>query len=172
MPIHLILHRCVALTFPSSHSAYDAVHSATGRTLPHCYIETASIDTARRFIELKDKSILGDRTVRVKWERPGELLRDVSPGEIRLVVAELIPRRAAAIRPRRLLQAAERHARRRAPPAPSAARLQPAGAAHLAHRLVVLGVVLREAGAFLLPFSPEVVANDSFSADRLARATG
>ncbi|BGO94934.1 hypothetical protein NBRC10512_000613 [Rhodotorula toruloides] len=59
MPIHLILHR------------------ATGRTLPHCYIETASIDTARRFIELKDKSILGDRTVRVKWERPGELLRDL-----------------------------------------------------------------------------------------------
>ncbi|KAK4329886.1 hypothetical protein RTBOTA2_005842 [Rhodotorula toruloides] len=59
MPIHLILHR------------------ATGRTLPHCYIETASIDTARTLIESKDKSILGDRTVRVKWERPGELLRDL-----------------------------------------------------------------------------------------------
>ncbi|BGP34788.1 hypothetical protein JCM10296v2_006610 [Rhodotorula toruloides] len=59
MPIHLILHR------------------ATGRTLPHCYIETASIDAARSLIESKDKSILGDRTIRVKWERPGELLRDL-----------------------------------------------------------------------------------------------
>ncbi|BGP27098.1 hypothetical protein Rt10032_c12g4875 [Rhodotorula toruloides] len=59
MPIHLILHR------------------ATGRTLPHCYIETASIDEARTLIETKDKSLLGDRTVRVKWERPGELLRDL-----------------------------------------------------------------------------------------------
>lgn len=54
-------------------------HSATGRTLPHCYLETVSISRAQHLIDTMDRSQLGDRTVRVKWERPGELMRDVRP---------------------------------------------------------------------------------------------
>ncbi|GAA5950200.1 hypothetical protein JCM21900_003505 [Sporobolomyces salmonicolor] len=58
-PIHLILHR------------------RTGRTLPHCYLEIASLNLASFLVEHMDRSRLGDRTVRVKWERPGELMRDL-----------------------------------------------------------------------------------------------
>lgn len=59
LPIHLILHR------------------ASGRTLPHCYIECHSQERATELILGRDRSRLGDRTVRVKWERAGELLRDL-----------------------------------------------------------------------------------------------
>lgn len=59
-PVHIILHR------------------TTGRTLPHCYLEMVSIEAATNVIALKDRTALGDRTVRAKWERNGELLRDVS----------------------------------------------------------------------------------------------
>ncbi|GAA5911252.1 hypothetical protein JCM8208_004308 [Rhodotorula glutinis] len=58
-PIHIILHR------------------ATGRTLPHCYLEVVDIPRATDLIARMDRSHLGDRTVRVKWERPGELMRDL-----------------------------------------------------------------------------------------------
>ncbi|GAA6049943.1 hypothetical protein JCM3770_007061 [Rhodotorula araucariae] len=58
-PIHIVLHR------------------ATGRTLPHCYLETVDNALATELIRRMDRSQLGDRTVRVKWERPGELLRDL-----------------------------------------------------------------------------------------------
>ncbi|GAA5886281.1 hypothetical protein JCM6882_001590 [Rhodosporidiobolus microsporus] len=64
MPIHLVLHR------------------ATGRTLPHCYLEVASVDLASRLIQTMDRSTLGDRTVRVKWERPGEMMRDFFSQEV------------------------------------------------------------------------------------------
>ncbi|GAA5968478.1 hypothetical protein JCM11641_007649 [Rhodosporidiobolus odoratus] len=64
MPIHLVLHR------------------STGRTLPHCYLETRSIAAANQLINLMDRSQLGDRTVRVKWERPGELMRDFFSQEV------------------------------------------------------------------------------------------
>ncbi|BGP51069.1 hypothetical protein JCM10450v2_006995 [Rhodotorula kratochvilovae] len=58
-PIHIVLHR------------------ATGRTLPHCYLETADVALATELITRLDRSQLGDRTVRVKWERAGELMRDL-----------------------------------------------------------------------------------------------
>ncbi|GAA5836926.1 hypothetical protein JCM9279_007703 [Rhodotorula babjevae] len=58
-PIHIILHR------------------ATGRTLPHCYLEVVDIQRATDLIARMDRTHLGDRTVRVKWERPGELMRDL-----------------------------------------------------------------------------------------------
>ncbi|GAA5874288.1 hypothetical protein JCM1840_000623 [Sporobolomyces johnsonii] len=63
-PIHLILHR------------------RTGRTLPHCYLEVASLDLASYLVKHMDKTTLGDRTVRVKWERPGELMRDLFAQEV------------------------------------------------------------------------------------------
>lgn len=53
--------------------------SATGRTLPHCYLEVVDIPRATDLIARMDRTHLGDRTVRVKWERPGELMRDVRP---------------------------------------------------------------------------------------------
>ncbi|GAA5935227.1 hypothetical protein JCM10213_000682 [Rhodosporidiobolus nylandii] len=64
MPIHLVLHR------------------ATGRTLPHCYLETVSHAAAQDLIRTMDRSQLGDRTVRVKWERAGELMRDFFSQEV------------------------------------------------------------------------------------------
>ncbi|GAA5992182.1 hypothetical protein JCM10908_001808 [Rhodotorula pacifica] len=59
LPIHLILHRL------------------SGRTLPHCYIECVSQERAHELIQRLDRSSLGERTIRVKWERAGELLRDL-----------------------------------------------------------------------------------------------
>lgn len=50
---------------------------ATGRTLPHCYLEMASLQIANDVILAMDRKQLGDRTVRIKWERRGELMRDV-----------------------------------------------------------------------------------------------
>ncbi|GAA5831969.1 hypothetical protein JCM11251_002768 [Rhodosporidiobolus azoricus] len=64
MPIHLVLHR------------------ATGRTLPHCYLELASVEQATALIAMMDRTSLGDRTVRVKWERPGEMMRDFFSQEV------------------------------------------------------------------------------------------
>ncbi|GAA6040858.1 hypothetical protein JCM8097_007751 [Rhodosporidiobolus ruineniae] len=58
MPVHIVLHR------------------ATGRTLPHCYLEVVSPDAAYELISRMDRSQLGNRTVRVKMERPGEMMRD------------------------------------------------------------------------------------------------
>lgn len=58
-PIHLICHR------------------STGRTLPHCYVETKSLQAAKSVKVALDRGTLGDRTIRIKWERPGELLRDL-----------------------------------------------------------------------------------------------
>lgn len=52
--------------------------SVTGRTLPHCYVEIRSIQVANDILNAMDRKQLGDRTVRVRWERRGELLRDVS----------------------------------------------------------------------------------------------
>jgi hypothetical protein len=80
MPVHLVLHRFVPLLdFLSllSPTTYPSIHSATGRTLPHCYLEMVSVTMAQHLIDTMDRSQLGDRTVRVKWERPGELMRDV-----------------------------------------------------------------------------------------------
>ncbi|GAA5869356.1 hypothetical protein JCM3774_004213 [Rhodotorula dairenensis] len=59
LPIHLILHR------------------ASGRTLPHCYVECVSQARANELIATLDRAKLGERTIRVKWERAGELLRDL-----------------------------------------------------------------------------------------------
>jgi len=53
------------------------LHRATGRTLPHCYIEVKDEPSAVLLLEEHDRSSLGDRTVRVKMERIGELMRDV-----------------------------------------------------------------------------------------------
>lgn len=53
------------------------LHRASGRTLPHCYIETFSLDAAYRVIVERDRTLFGGRTVRVKWERQGELMRDL-----------------------------------------------------------------------------------------------
>jgi hypothetical protein len=71
----------------SAHEAGDPVgdrptdpfrpRSATGRTLPHCYLEMASLQVANEVIIAMDRKQLGDRTVRIKWERRGELMRDV-----------------------------------------------------------------------------------------------
>ncbi|GAA5900083.1 uncharacterized protein JCM6883_006086 [Sporobolomyces salmoneus] len=58
-PIHLILHR------------------ASGRTLPHCYIELKDHDSALLLLIEYDRSVLGNRNVRVKMERVGELMRDL-----------------------------------------------------------------------------------------------
>ncbi|KAL8283915.1 hypothetical protein RQP46_005347 [Phenoliferia psychrophenolica] len=58
-PIHLILHREV------------------GRTLPHCYVEISDAETALEILTTKDRTLLGDRTVRIKFERRGELMRDL-----------------------------------------------------------------------------------------------
>jgi len=52
-------------------------HRATGRTLPHCYIEVKDEPSAVLLLDEHDRSSLGDRTVRVKMERIGELMRDV-----------------------------------------------------------------------------------------------
>lgn len=54
--------------------------SVTGRTLPHCYVEINSMQVANDLIMSMDRKQLGDRTVRIKWERRGELMRDVSSG--------------------------------------------------------------------------------------------
>ncbi|KAK4700388.1 hypothetical protein P7C70_g5854, partial [Phenoliferia sp. Uapishka_3] len=58
------------------------LHRVNGRTLPHCYLETNSSEMALEVITKKDRAQLGDRTVRMKWERRGELMRDAhsSPG--------------------------------------------------------------------------------------------
>ncbi|KAM0786955.1 hypothetical protein ACM66B_002374 [Microbotryomycetes sp. NB124-2] len=58
-PIHIILHR------------------KSGRTLPHCYVEIKSLQLANEIINNLDRKQLGDRRVRVKWERRGELMRDL-----------------------------------------------------------------------------------------------
>lgn len=50
----------------------------TGRTLPHCFIEINSKERALQIIQNQDRSQIGDRTIRVKWERKDEMMRDVS----------------------------------------------------------------------------------------------
>ncbi|GAA5868346.1 hypothetical protein JCM8547_002160 [Rhodosporidiobolus lusitaniae] len=64
MPIHLVLHR------------------ATGRTLPHLYLLVINVQAGAQLIATMDRSILGDRTVRVKWEREGEMMRDFFHQEV------------------------------------------------------------------------------------------
>ncbi|GAA5983234.1 hypothetical protein JCM5350_005850 [Sporobolomyces pararoseus] len=58
-PIHIILHR------------------ASGRTLPHCYIELKDYESALKVIKELDRTVLVTRTVRIKAERVGELMRDL-----------------------------------------------------------------------------------------------
>lgn len=58
-------------------SIHIILHRATGRTLPHCYLEMESAAMAQRVLALMDRAQLGDRTIRIKWERPGELMRDL-----------------------------------------------------------------------------------------------
>ncbi|ORY66644.1 hypothetical protein BCR35DRAFT_334572 [Leucosporidium creatinivorum] len=58
-------------------SIHLILHRATGRTLPHCYLEMASLQIANDVILAMDRKQLGDRTVRIKWERRGELMRDL-----------------------------------------------------------------------------------------------
>ncbi|GAA5840413.1 hypothetical protein JCM3766R1_000282 [Sporobolomyces carnicolor] len=58
-PIHLILHR------------------AEGRTLPHCYVEIKDREAAMLVLTRCDRTSLGHRTVRVRMERVGELMRDL-----------------------------------------------------------------------------------------------
>ncbi|SGY41748.1 BQ5605_C003g02547 [Microbotryum silenes-dioicae] len=53
------------------------LHRDTGRTLPHAYVEMKSIQIANEVMTQMDRKLLGDRTVRVKWERRGELMRDL-----------------------------------------------------------------------------------------------
>ncbi|SCV66888.1 BQ2448_5534 [Microbotryum intermedium] len=53
------------------------LHRETGRTLPHAYVEMKSIQLANEVMTQMDRKLLGDRTVRVKWERRGELMRDL-----------------------------------------------------------------------------------------------
>lgn len=57
---------------------FTLTRSGTGRTLPHCYVEIKSLQVANDVIIAMDRKLLGDRTVRLKWERRGELMRDVS----------------------------------------------------------------------------------------------
>ncbi|KAK4052845.1 hypothetical protein OIV83_002133 [Microbotryomycetes sp. JL201] len=67
--------------FPDSehvkHPIHIILHRKSGRTLPHCYIEVKSLPLANELINVLDRKKLGDRTVRVKWERRGELMRDL-----------------------------------------------------------------------------------------------
>ncbi|GAA5962895.1 hypothetical protein JCM3765_005909 [Sporobolomyces pararoseus] len=58
-PIHIILHR------------------ASGRTLPHCYIELKDQESALKVMQERDRTVLVTRTVRVRAERVGELMRDL-----------------------------------------------------------------------------------------------
>lgn len=51
---------------------------AEGRTLPHCYVEIKDRETAMLVLTRCDRTSLGHRTVRVRMERVGELMRDVS----------------------------------------------------------------------------------------------
>ncbi|KAK4057362.1 hypothetical protein OIO90_001430 [Microbotryomycetes sp. JL221] len=60
-----------------SHPVHLILHRRTGRTLPHCYLEIKNLGVASEIITQKDRKMLGDRTVRVKWERRGELMRDL-----------------------------------------------------------------------------------------------
>lgn len=49
----------------------------TGKTLPHLYIEVATLECGKSLIRTRDGEHLGGRRVRVKWARKGELCRDV-----------------------------------------------------------------------------------------------